>query len=847
MQRKKIEIDFSKYRQRIILLVGPNGSGKSSIIGELHPFAYPGNMDVRSGTKLILDGNDGYKEIHIQDGHTVYKIKHFYKNTSRGIQVKSFIMKNDDELNPNGNVTSFNEMVKAELGIEHDYLKLLRLGSNVTNLIEMKTGERKSFTSELLADIDIYNQLYRKVNDDARLLRNMIRSVSDKIDKLNIADKSSLMNEIESIQSDIVGLQSRKEGLQRQLGSIEGSISALIPEGLSQFQQQLDALKEEEMTIVSSIESIQDSLNGVFIVMDVPIDEYMKELTREIQEYSDRILVNDTKVEVLRNRLNALYNDRESVMTNLKYLTSSLEYDQLMTLYLELDEKYKAGSEKFKGRAPKNSRDNMMVILNILQEINKIAYIIYEFSYSAIAKACDVIQAGQDIHSYVNDRITAIDTKLSTMKQDQKIKSVKDNLLILFRPDNCPDDNCPYLYLYDLIFSPKEYDHDGVDSLEKERDEYQEVLSVGKDIEYIFVILRSNQAIINKCDISYLSVSHILDCIRHGQEIYDEEQLVAIVSELEEYEELAQIKTRMLEIKQEISKINNNQATKDSLTESLNKINMEIASIEQEIHRLLELNGQSVRYQNKLKSSMETAEEYKRLLDSRSELQMKLEDVRKAISRKQSIYESIAQYVEQSKLISASIDDTQHSIDGMNKILFDKQLILEQFRQLTKEQSLLSGTFDDISIIRESLSSNRGIPLFYVQLYFRYTTVYVNELLRTVYSDTFTIDDFVINETEFSIPYIKNGIRVNDIVYASQGERSFLSLALSFALITQSIDKYNIMLLDELDGALDKDNRSKFINILEKQMDMIHAEQIFLITHNDAFDMYPVDIIETPL
>lgn len=83
-----------------------------------------------------------------------------------------------------------------------------------------------------------------------------------------------------------------------------------------------------------------------------------------------------------------------------------------------------------------------------------------------------------------------------------------------------------------------------------------------------------------------------------------------------------------------------------------------------------------------------------------------------------------------------------------------------------------------------------------------------------------------------------------DVKYVSQGELSFISIALSFALSSIVLSKYNIMLLDEIDGPLDSDNREKFIKILEKQIEKIDSEQNFLITHNSMFSSYPVDIID---
>ena len=57
------------------------------------------------------------------------------------------------------------------------------------------------------------------------------------------------------------------------------------------------------------------------------------------------------------------------------------------------------------------------------------------------------------------------------------------------------------------------------------------------------------------------------------------------------------------------------------------------------------------------------------------------------------------------------------------------------------------------------------------------------------------------------------------------------------------MSKYNIMLLDELDSVLDESRRQSFIAIIEKQMEKIEAEQIFAISHNNMFSMYPIDLI----
>jgi len=78
---------------------------------------------------------------------------------------------------------------------------------------------------------------------------------------------------------------------------------------------------------------------------------------------------------------------------------------------------------------------------------------------------------------------------------------------------------------------------------------------------------------------------------------------------------------------------------------------------------------------------------------------------------------------------------------------------------------------------------------------------------------------------------------------ASQGETALVSMAISMALIENSLRKYNIILLDELDSTLDIRNKKDYINILEKQIELLNVEQIFIISHNKEFDSYPVDLI----
>ena len=71
------------------------------------------------------------------------------------------------------------------------------------------------------------------------------------------------------------------------------------------------------------------------------------------------------------------------------------------------------------------------------------------------------------------------------------------------------------------------------------------------------------------------------------------------------------------------------------------------------------------------------------------------------------------------------------------------------------------------------------------------------------------------------------------------------TMALSFALSNRASNRYNIMLLDEVDGGLDEINRVYFIKMLDAQMDIINSEQVFVISqHIEEMSSIPMDVIQ---
>ena len=176
-----------------------------------------------------------------------------------------------------------------------------------------------------------------------------------------------------------------------------------------------------------------------------------------------------------------------------------------------------------------------------------------------------------------------------------------------------------------------------------------------------------------------------------------------------------------------------------------------------------------------------------------------------------------------------------------NNLVFSK----ENYVNLVNEYEALKLLFEDADVIRDSLNASKGIPLIFLQVYLKNCPIMMNNLLDTIYNGELQIEGFLIDENEFRIPFNKSGIKVPDISFASQGESSFISIVLSLSLIIQSMTKYDIICLDELDGPLDTKNREQFIKVLYEFIRQTGSEQIFLISHNNVFDNEAVDLILT--
>ena len=831
-EANEIEIDFKDTQNKICLLIGPNGSGKTSILSMMQPFADVGNLDIRNGNGIILKDKEGYKEIHISRNDDYYIIKHFYTpHKDKSHSVKSYIEKNGVELNVNGNVSSFKEYVKEELQIEPDYLKLIRLGSNVTSLIGLSPTERKNFMSKIMDEIGVYLEYYKSVNMKLRQLNEMISHTIDKVDRLGIINIDDYEKEIEKTKKELDKSNKKYIKMSNDLAILQKTIDDI--DDVDNLPTNLRDTERKYKKMLSILER-KDSIEHF------EVEYYTKEindLEKELLKLSNQY---DTNIILINNSLSSMDSLSSQKRDLLVQLSKAEDQnnellrieDNANQIRLKLREQEDL-LDGFKPSIDKKSLDDFVVFIKNIQNILNRTY---EFGKKPIAKVCDLMKSNKNVMNYINQHLLDLDDSkeeygtllLSTLAKRfniEKDSEIKCNEL-------CPAKDL-YNQVRNLIIDGNVQDKNDDVSF------YHDMESVYYNLKSLFVQFKNWESVILslpdhmrdnfRMDKIYENISNLLP-------IYNEKDFNDLLATTSEYERYLELNNQLSE-NEKMYSIIKGVSTFDSLKNQLSHLDESIENEKEKISNYKRDNGEIKEKENEINRSLEVDKEIKETLERFDEVKEYYESLKKDMD----IYKESNDKIYE---LQISMHTTNSEINAFTEDIQKRLNSLSSYEELNKELKKMNKIFDEMTLVKSSLSAKEGIPLRIMRDCLDNTEEITNELLNIAYDGNIFIDKFNISPTEFGIPWYNKGVLIEDVKFASQGELSFLSLALSFALSSRVLSKYNIMLLDEIDGPLDSTNREKFIRILENQIERINSEQNFLITHNSMFSSYPVDIID---
>ena len=820
LNKNKIEIDFSNFKNRIVLIQGDNGSGKTSLLSNLHPFPHLGSLDVRSANNLITEGKDGYKYLKIIDGDNGYEIEHFYNYLKDSKwKLSSYIKKNGTELNPSGSVTNFYKCIENEFEIDYSFLKIIRLGSNVNNLIKLKSAERKEFVSILLSDIDIYTKLFKSVNNKSKELKVKLKVLAESINKINIVDISQYdekMNKLSSYRDNQINIANE---CRQQIASIDGilseisyspdidnQLSALISEN-KKLNLVLDNLSKEDYSDIENLN--EESIKENIIKLNYDIDnstKQLKELESDINSYIDDISIYEQKLITCK-----ALPIKDSIYEELDKINNKLSDKKLIINLYDKEDIL-------------NDNDKLSEVDKLLIEI----FTIDEKSYQYF------------VMKYTSNGFDINKTKSSINEDYANLLSIKPSKKKITPPITCTIyKSCDCYKECNSIISEDEYN-----------DQYnilRNSLAISDNIISIFKILDSRDSSLPfKCSDNLINYYITNKEKMNGIKLSDNKVNYEIICTCNEEEEINILNNRKEELLKDLGKIESEGDLKlESINENISllkklvdKCTNDKINIIDSIDRLnsdLDINTILKNKFDKYNLYLSNKKEYEDKINSNNE------EINNLIKIKKRAVELIDKQSEYRKHISEIESGIRITDKEILKLKVDKQA----YDEYTKEKSHISEIYDIVELVKESLSTNKGIPLLFMQLYFKGIQVSANEMISKIYGDRLVIDNFVIDDKNFRIPYSVNGVSIYDIANASQGEASIINLAISLAIINNFVKNYNILLLDEIDGTLTKENREKFFSILDNELNKIHSEQVFIISHNKLYETYPCDIIAT--
>lgn len=837
MKKTEVEIDFSKSSNKLILLCGPNGSGKTSLLSEFHPFANSGSMDVRGDANLIIEGKDGYKEIHIRDKEDLYVIKHHYMFSKKTKSVKSFIEKNGVELNANGNVKSFKEAVSENLGIDHELLKLMRLGSNVTSLINMKSTNRKNFATKLFSDIEVYQGFYKKVSEEYRNLRAVLKSTADKISKYNVQDESEFEKQILLTDNEIDMYTVERDKLNKQIITNENKIN------------EIDI--SDESIVIESFESLDRELNSAYelitLVRDMKLskDEYILQYEKNKQGLEMKIFECKSNIDRAISERDIYFNQKQDLEESLKRAASAERIKNLQDVIHE----YKTNILNLESELSNRRRYDKTELLLLKEHCQKTLDYMRDLN----------IYSDHDIKTLMNSILdnNQIMEKIEVRNLENKneydrlnaeiinIENMNLDVTMEINENSCTRD-CPFRDFYMQTIGRRK----DLPNLIEERNKINKEIAKNEELFNLY----NNLIFIKNHVLSYESQNKIpiiydyTECFTNyitGKPIVNMNLLNLSIDDSEKYESLNKFKNDlqsfeneyelikssgldMIEIENKILEINDVIENRNKLIDENNKAKLDL---ETELNELME-ESESIVKALTIKDSLSSME------TRHSELKIRLDEINSLKSAKTEYLDIV---MKQKTEYSRVVEFINNLTTKKNQLAFN----METYKGLVEEYNALKLLFEDADEIKEALNSSKGIPLIFLQVYLKNCPIMMNSLLNTIYDGELQIERFLIDENEFRIPFIKSGTRIPDIVMASQGESSFISIVLSLSLIIQSMTKYDIIGLDELDGPLDVKNREEFIKVLYTFIDQVKCEQVFLISHNNMFDNEPIDLIMT--
>lgn len=864
----EIFIDMTKCKNRITIIRGDNGSGKSTLAKAMNVFPDPNDS--------FIPGLPARKEVVLCDNETAYKLVfiHDIKQSGERETTKAYITKTIGpeivELNPNGNVSSYKDILYTELGLDANFIALSQLSNDDRGLADKKPAERKRFVNSIISSLDVYNNIYKTLTKKSSNLKSMISSIVAKLDM--IGDTENLKSQLTAIENKLNIAQDNKDLAIRQLAEAQSSVKILDPD--NSIQQRDANLKRQFSEYQREIEKINATISSMVSSYKLEGKDFDKEY-KDIMDAENQLSIDN---QIARNTLDSFIDRKDTEaqelarkIQQLKNLDNNINYEEYKSKCIEYENTLKSIEDEFKRCIGINdilsiTKDEYVLALETLKDIsesisifkNNTDYniqnmIINEYNNSDILQiASDVgnirnsISEKENILADINKSITEISAKLDLLD------------ILKSRPSECKIDSCSFIKnaldfsntnpedRLSKLISYKTQTENELNELNKELsfkeaynaavNEFNNILRmIHKNSNILFKIPKINSTILDKK--AFINMLMNNDSFDFVQEIYSHIDMCNLFDLYNKTKEVYKsLKDELALYESKIDIIN-------SINEDINRINDSISAIVSKIEPI----------RNEISSRENKIAELKKLESVYCTIFEQLKQHDEYNKNIIDIQNQINDNAQKMSAISIAINNmitSKNAIESCNKEikpLLEERDKINHLIQVTvdynRERAELEQKYEYIETIKYYSSPTTGIQLVFMELYMGKIIALANKLLSLLFGGEFVIQPFIINESEFRIPCLGSGYLNDDISSMSSSQIGMISMILSFSLLYNSSTKYNIIKLDEIDGPLDYNNRVYFADVLNNIMDIMGTEQCIMISHNSELQVDNADII----
>ena len=847
-----IEIDFSKCIHKVLIIKGDNGTGKSTIFKALTPLA-------DSSINFIPD-KTAIKEIAYEtDFQTILNIK--YESVVKdGIRrpTKCYLNRlNPDgsieNLNPSNNITTAKEVIYDILGIDDNFITLSQLSANKKGLGGLKPSERKRYVNSIISSLAVFNNIHKMISTKSTVLKSIIDSY---VTKLNQIGNVAIVED--AIKKDTLALKeldNKKNGLISEIATIKAELARLDTSG--NFLNDYKDLSMRKIILEKEIRELPD------------IEEYSEEKLIQYEKDMARYEANE---EMLSSRAKEILDNELELSNNITELQIKLDSlydkDHMDDLNSKIEstkkelESYKPFFSLFETYKNISEQDYETVKL-VIEKFNSTVETIFQtYSETVRKESMNSLRTGKnEVILDHTEILSGLEKQLEDLRTERRDVEFLNNRSKDYNkiPDDCNHkSDCPFikdiveaknlLKSRQSLYSLSTKINSTLDAIESAKNLAEENMMKTQclyEMKSILEYIQSMSKIIRKFPgtESLDSINTLYHNIEYGIRLNFES--------VDKYQEFKNISTIVSALEDDLHSYEN---AKEKLISANAEIRILQEKIDTDLKNLSTIRDSKVSVLAEIEKIRSSKLEIKSVLDSIryakinkekfEEVSEELQSITSKIDSMEKDTVAIKELTDRLNRRGAELSALQNTdLPALTKAIEENKYRIVLFEQYTRDSQEYGAKYNEIQMIKK-YTSIHGIQTVYMSVFMNSILNMTNALLTLLFRGRFTLQPFIINENEFNIPCADSEGRVReDISLMSDSQLSMISMLISFVLLRNSSNKYNIIKLDEVDDNLDNMNRIQFSILIEQIMIDLGFDQCLIISHNNELDLSNTDIV----